>query len=113
MPDNPVEALRNALYRARATMAEGSRKCSEWGGAEHHTGALMGFQQIDRLMQDGVEDTDRALIEHEQTNIFHLWLCRVCGDYELPYGDLRELADDTAHVCHDQPMEKVQVERIS
>lgn len=104
--DNPAKELREALYRARASIAEVSHKCSEWGGLVHNTGALMGFQQIDKLCQDAVEDADMALIQHEQQNIFDLWLCQVCGTYELP-------SDEEEPYCHFQAMQKVQVERVS
>lgn len=106
MSDNPSKALWEALYRVRATLAEGSRKCSEFGGAEKHTGALMAFQQIDRLMQEGVEDIDRVLIEHEQKNIVPMWHCRKCGSYEFEGGE------DDNHCCF-EPMEKVRMERIT
>lgn len=95
--------LREGLYRARATMAEMSRTASEWGGAQSH--CLMGFQQVDKLAQDGVEDADKTLIEYEQTNIFELWVCADCNEYELP-------GFDDEPYCHHKPMKKVRVERM-
>lgn len=104
--DSPSKELREALYRARASLAEVTHKCSEWGGLCHHTGELMGFQQIDRLCQDAVEDADKVLIEHEQVNIFDLWVCGVCNTYELP-------SDEEEPYCHSQVMHKVKVERVA
>lgn len=106
MADNIAKPLFNALYRARASLAEVTGKCSEWGGASHHTGDLMGFQQIDLLARNAIEDADKVLIDHEQVNIFRLWYCDACHTYELP-------GDEEEPYCHFKPMEKVQVERIS
>lgn len=110
--------LRQALYRARATMAEGSSACSNWASASSH--GLMGFQQIDCLMQDGVEDADKALIDYEHTHIFHLWVCPDCGTYQFPEPDPDGSESTPECHCHFFPpgeqdgieMEKVMVERM-
>lgn len=116
-----AKELRDALYRARATMAEGSHIASSWGNAQQP--CLEGFQQIDRSMQAGVEDADRALIEYEKTRIFHLWVCPSCGSYQLP--DNREGIEEGVPECScgrffgdpvsgdpGVEMEKVMVERM-
>jgi hypothetical protein len=104
--DKPSKELREALYRARASLAQVTHMCAEWGGKMHNQGALMGFQQIDRTCQDAVEDADKVLIAHEQVNIFDLWYCNVCHTYELP-------SDEEEPHCHFQAMHKVKVERIA
>lgn len=116
--------LRQALYRARATMAEGSLTASEWAGSSNTSNALLGFQKIDRIMQSGVEDADKALIEHEQTNIFKIWVCSVCGNHKLPSpdpdgqeetpkcGHWMSISDPTPAFVDEKEMELVTVERI-
>lgn len=98
-------------------MAEGSGKCSSWSD-QTYANSVTGFQEIDRLMQNGVEDADKALIEYEKTQIFHLWVCPGCGTYQLPeYSD--QEGEESAPECqhgfgYDEPyeMEKVHVERM-
>lgn len=77
--------LRGALYRARASMAEVTNLCSAFTTDGTNKGEhRIGFQQIDRAMQNAVEDADEALINYEKTHIFHLWVCPSCGTYQLP-----------------------------
>lgn len=96
--------LYEALYRARATMAEVSKRCSN--EAHEHLGSLEFLQSIDRSMQAGVEDADRFIIEHEQINIFKLWYCDKCYTYQLP-----QEGEDDPYCCF-EPMKTVQVERM-
>lgn len=112
--------LREALYRARATMAEASRTCAE-AFDPFATPALVRLKEIDRSMQAGVEDADRALIEYEKTNIFHLWVCEHCGTYQLPDGNDEDGPPECNHgMFFEDPslgssaseMTKVMVERM-
>jgi hypothetical protein len=99
-----AKELREALYRARATMAGVAQRCSL--EADEHLGSLEFLQSVDRSMQAGVEDADRVLIEYEKTKIFKLWLCEHCGSYQLPHEDGEE------PYCCFEPMGQVQVERM-
>lgn len=99
-------------------MAEVSHKCSEWGGSSNTSSLVMGFQEIDRLVQNGVEDADKTLIEYEKTHIFHLWVCPKCGSYQFPESEPD--GSETTPECHCNflsyedgiEMEKVMVERM-
>lgn len=88
----------------------------------HNTGALMGFQQIDRTVQSAVEDADKALIDHEHDNILALWYCEKCHTYQFPSPDDDIGPPECAHgMFFEDPslgaeaseMIKVQLERIS
>lgn len=112
--------LREVLYRARATMAESARKCSEWAGTSNTSNLTLGYREIDRMMQEGVEDLDRALIDYEQVSIFKLWVCASCGDHEAYEPDPDQEQQETPfcrnsflHADELVPMELVTVERIS
>ena len=107
--------LCQALYRARATMAQATSLCSRFADAPiTKVEFIDALRTIDTSMQNGVEDADRALIEYEQTHIFHLWVCPKCGSYQLPeYGE--EGAPECHHGFDDSEwveMDKVMVERM-